>query len=401
MSLNLERLFVEFMFYSFLGWIWETVYCTTKEKQFQNRGFLWGPICPIYGVGTLVVQLVFGYLPFFSFDKTPIWQIFLVCSIGSAVLEYTTSYVLEKRFHAMWWDYSNTPLNLNGRICLPASVGFGVVGVLCVRYVLPFFIRMHSYIPDPVNQFLALLLMGLFGADLALTVASLTSLLDQIAQVQQEFIERGEATYTTVANGMHTVKEGVKGGVKGVANVAGDVASGVANGVSTVVGGVASGVSTVAGGVANGVSTVAGGVANGVSTVAGGVVNGVTTVAGGVATGVGLVKATVKNTRSAAKNEAEKIREREEQLEEDIRQREAQLEDKIRERVEGHTPFENMTLKRVETFKPGKRFSAAGVAQSMKKLAKSARWDRKSHTYHVDAEKDTASDPDVNSKAEK
>ena len=356
--MSLEKLFVEFMFYSFLGWIWETFYCTAKEKHFQNRGFLLGPICPIYGVGTLAVQLVFGYLPFFSFEKTPVWKIFVVCAVGSAILEYGTSYILEKRFHAMWWDYSNTPLNLNGRICLPATVAFGVIGVLCVRYVLPFFLRIHGYISDPVNDFLALLLMGLLGADLALTVATLTSLLDKMAKMQQEFVERGEATYLTVANGVQTVKEGVKDGVKGVAN-----------GVTTVAGGVANGVSTVAGGVANGVSTVVGGVANGVGSVAEGV-------ASGVKGGLSMVKNTVKGSANAAKGELEQIRDEEEVLQE-----------KIKARVEENSLLQNLTLRRIQTFRPPKIPgvpSISGIATRMKNLAKKARWDRKSRKYKVE-----------------
>ncbi len=323
--MSLEKLFVEFMFYSFLGWIWETFYCTTKDRRFQSRGFLFGPICPIYGVGTLVVQLVFGYLPFFSFEKTPVWKIFLVCSIGSAILEYSTSYILEKKFHAMWWDYSNTPLNLNGRICLPASVGFGLVGVMCVRYVLPFFLRVHSYIPDIVNQFLALLLMGLLGADLALSVATLTSLLDKMAKMQQEFVERGEATFLSVASG-----------VKGVAN----------------------GVTSVAGGVANGVSSVAGGVAS------------------GVMGGLNMVKNTVKGGVSSAKEEIEQIRDEEEILQE-----------KIKEQVEGNTLLQGLSLRKIVTFRPPKISgmpSISGIATRMKNLAKKAKWDRKSRKYKVD-----------------
>jgi uncharacterized membrane protein len=323
--MSLEKLFVEFMFYSFLGWIWETFYCTTKDRRFQSRGFLFGPICPIYGVGTLVVQLVFGYLPFFSFEKTPVWKIFLVCSIGSAILEYSTSYILEKKFHAMWWDYSNTPLNLNGRICLPASVGFGLVGVMCVRYVLPFFLRVHSYIPDIVNQFLALLLMGLLGADLALSVATLTSLLDKMAKMQQEFVERGEATFLTVANGV----------------------KGVANGVTSVAGGVASGVTSVAGGVASGVMG-----------------------------GLNMVKNTVKGSVSTAKEEIEQIRDEEEILQE-----------KIKEQVEGNTLLQGLSLRKIVTFRPPKISgmpSISGVATRMKNLAKKAKWDRKSRKYKVE-----------------
>ena len=218
---------------------------------------------------------------------------------------------------------------------------------MCVRYVLPFFLRVHSYIPDIVNQFLALLLMGLLGADLALSVATLTSLLDKMAKMQQEFVERGEATFLSVASG-----------VKGVANGVTSVAGGVANGVSSVAGGVASGVSTVVGGVANGVGTVAGGVAS------------------GVMGGLNMVKNTVKGGVSSAKEEIEQIRDEEEILQE-----------KIKEQVEGNTLLQGLSLRKIVTFRPPKISgmpSISGVATRMKNLAKKAKWDRKSRKYKVE-----------------
>ena len=129
--------FVEFMFYSFLGWIWESIYCLAKERKWADRGFLFGPICPIYGscaVGTSIVFNVFGL---FSSPDFPLWGIFLICFFASVVAEYSTSWVLEKRFHARWWDYSTMPLNIRGRICVPVSIAFGLAGIMIVKYLIP------------------------------------------------------------------------------------------------------------------------------------------------------------------------------------------------------------------------------------------------------------------------
>ena len=80
--------FIDFVVFSFIGWIYECTYCTCKTKHWQNRGFLFGPVCPIYGSGAVAAMMVFGLLPQFSAENTPIWEVFLVCAAGSAVLEF-------------------------------------------------------------------------------------------------------------------------------------------------------------------------------------------------------------------------------------------------------------------------------------------------------------------------
>ena len=145
--MSISLLFLWFMIFSLFGWIYECIFCTIKNGHWENRGFLFGPICPIYGVGAVSVITLFGLL-FRTDEPLPLWEVFLISMIGSAILEYATSFLLEKIFHAIWWDYSNIPLNINGRICLPASLGFGVLGVLIYRFVLPVVMRLSGHIPD-------------------------------------------------------------------------------------------------------------------------------------------------------------------------------------------------------------------------------------------------------------
>lgn len=118
---KMSQIILLFFIYSFIGWLWETVYCSLKAKKFVYRGFLVGPYCPIYGFGVLSVL----------YFVEPFENNLLVLYIGSAVLvtilEYVTSYGLEKLFHASWWDYHDVPFNLNGRVALPVSLlGIGV-----------------------------------------------------------------------------------------------------------------------------------------------------------------------------------------------------------------------------------------------------------------------------------
>ena len=91
-------------------------------------------------------------IPALSDPKFPIWGIFIICVIGSAIAEFATRWVLEKRFNARWWDYSNMPLNIQGRICVPVSICFGLAGVLIVRLLIPFVSGMHQVIHPVMDQ---------------------------------------------------------------------------------------------------------------------------------------------------------------------------------------------------------------------------------------------------------
>lgn len=195
----ITQYFVEFVFYSLLGWIWESIYCTIKSKKWSNRGFLFGPVCPIYGSSVVIAHIVFSRIPMLAASDFPIGWIFVICMVGSAVMEFGTSYYLEKRFHAKWWDYSDLPLNIQGRICPQVSIAFGLAGVVIVKYILPITNEVQAVLPESLVEVLAILLAGLMGADLALTEASLSSLLKEIETYKMEFDSYAEETYTNVS----------------------------------------------------------------------------------------------------------------------------------------------------------------------------------------------------------
>ena len=167
-----NRVFCLFIIYSLMGWIYETVFCTIKGKKWENRGFLYGPVCPIYGVGALIVTGIVEMIKK-SGAEPQVWMIFVVSVIGSAVLEYVTSWVLEKIFHAVWWDYSNMPLNLHGRISLFTSLGFGGAGLLIVYVLAPFAEGIVDAIPTFGLDVLVLALMFILASDFTLTVSAL------------------------------------------------------------------------------------------------------------------------------------------------------------------------------------------------------------------------------------
>ena len=113
-----------FYIYSFLGWLWESCYVSAKEKKLVNRGFVTGPLCTIYGFGAVIVYLILK----------PISGNILILYLGGVVvptiLEYVTAVLMETIFHTSWWDYSKNKYNFQGRICLGASLGWGVFSVI-------------------------------------------------------------------------------------------------------------------------------------------------------------------------------------------------------------------------------------------------------------------------------
>lgn len=130
----IEQYFLLFIIYSFAGWCMETILISIQNKRFVNRGFLLGPYCPIYGVGSIFIITILDKI---SFNNPVI--LFLVVVVACGILEYLTSWIMEVVFKARWWDYSNRKFNINGRVCLYNLIAFGVLG-LAVKYVLqPFF----------------------------------------------------------------------------------------------------------------------------------------------------------------------------------------------------------------------------------------------------------------------
>lgn len=167
----LYKYFIWFMVYSFIGWLYESAFCTISTHKWENRGFLYGPIIPIYGIGALGISLLSVCFPEIASSD---WKVFLICMAGSAVLEYFTSWTLEKLFHARWWDYSEVPFNLNGRVCFPATIGFGLAGLLILHVIYPFVNYMTGLIPAALLQVAAFaLLMGL-RLDLFVTIRALS-----------------------------------------------------------------------------------------------------------------------------------------------------------------------------------------------------------------------------------
>lgn len=155
---DLKVLFLLFIIYSVTGWIIEVIATYPDTKCFVNRGFLIGPYCPIYGNCAIVMILLLHNVtnPILLFILS-----IIICSAG----EYVTSYVMEKLFHARWWDYTKNKFNLNGRICLTNSLAFGVLGFLLIKFVNPFVVGLITKLSLTMMNILFYIILTLFLID--------------------------------------------------------------------------------------------------------------------------------------------------------------------------------------------------------------------------------------------
>ena len=156
---DLKTWFLLFIIYSCIGWIIEMIDNIIVYKKIINRGFLIGPYCPIYGYGSIFI-IYFLH----SYTKEPI-VLFIMAMVICSILEYTTSYLMEKLFHARWWDYSNFKYNINGRICLETMIPFGIGGCAILYIANPIITHILSIIHPTILTIIAFILFVIFLID--------------------------------------------------------------------------------------------------------------------------------------------------------------------------------------------------------------------------------------------
>lgn len=147
-----------FFIYSFIGWIVEIINCYGWYKKIVNRGFLIGPYCPIYGCGSVLMTLI---IP----GNNDLLSVFLKAMAICSILEYVTSWLMEKLFKTRWWDYSKKKFNLNGRICLETMVLFGIGGVAIINFINPIILKVISMIPNIILNIILIIISIIFIID--------------------------------------------------------------------------------------------------------------------------------------------------------------------------------------------------------------------------------------------
>lgn len=145
-GIDLYHMINWFIIYSFFGWVWETFYVSIKQGEFINRGFISGPFCTIYGCGAIAVYTILKPA------EGNLFILFFGGIVVATLLEYFTAVLMESIFHTSWWDYSDNKFNFQGRICLGASLGWGVFTVILFRVLHPVVEDLVSLYPVYVGK---------------------------------------------------------------------------------------------------------------------------------------------------------------------------------------------------------------------------------------------------------
>lgn len=199
MPQSIYEVFWIFIIYAFIGWGVEVVYAGVNKGVFVNRGFLYGPYCPIYGCGVIVVVLLLY----------PIKENWIMLFLGSFLLttflEYITGFILEKLFHNKWWDYSNLPFNIHGYVCIKFSILWGLGCTFIIGMVHPMIYKIVMIIPETFSKLFIFVIIILFLIDVCVTVSTILhfnrriKILDELTEKMKMLSdELGEAIFGTV-----------------------------------------------------------------------------------------------------------------------------------------------------------------------------------------------------------
>ena len=205
-----------FFIYSALGWAVESTYRTLGEyfssgrKEFKiiNTGFLNGPICPIYGTGALVFDIL--VLPFSEPHEKRWWLVILIGAVFADIVEYITSFLMEKLFHARWWDYTDEFLNIKGRICFKHTCYWGLFSFLFCYLISPVYTYMISFVPTELYKPILAVILVIFVFDLALTVraaADVSKLMRKLDELKLNINTAAEVVKATAETLMGDAQE--------------------------------------------------------------------------------------------------------------------------------------------------------------------------------------------------
>ena len=172
-----------FLIYSFLGWIFEAVVGTIKNKRFTNRGFSTGPFCMVYGFAAVIMQITLADL-----TDNPVF-LFIGCGIQATVIEWFTGKLLELVNRRKWWDYSDKKWNFDGYICLEYTILWAILGFAAVRYGNTFFLFLYKLLPAPVPAVITWILSGYTALDATVSIAAIFHLRSK---------KKGQGTHTGI-----------------------------------------------------------------------------------------------------------------------------------------------------------------------------------------------------------
>ena len=179
---NFIMLCALFLLYSFVGWIIEVIYTFIIERKFVNRGFLIGPLVPIWGFGAVLIMLILR-------SDDSLFNLAISSAFIGSFLEYVVNYVMEKIFKVRWWDYWNLPFNINGRVWLGSSLFFGLGGILVVKVFNPIIFNLFSMINETVFSVVVIILILIVLTDFCVSFNIINKLKISALSMKKDYTE--------------------------------------------------------------------------------------------------------------------------------------------------------------------------------------------------------------------
>lgn len=174
-----SKILLYFAIYSFLGWCVESIYKSILDKKLVNSGFLYGPFCPIYAFGAIIMALILTKLP------NNVFIIFISSTILLTVWEYIVGVLLEKIFKTKYWDYSHLKFNINGRVCLKNSIYWGLLGVAFTFVIHPFIKQYVDMIPEKTLTYVNIVAYTVLITDVVISVTRILFIDKKIQQIHE------------------------------------------------------------------------------------------------------------------------------------------------------------------------------------------------------------------------
>ena len=196
MQSELIRIVFYFFLYSLLGWAMESIYLSFGQRRLVNTGFLYGPFCPIYGFGAVVLYLLLIHL-----QGNPV-LIFLTGFFVLSIWEYFVGFLLEKIFKTIYWDYSNNKFNINGRVCLLNSIYWGFLSIFFIEIWNPLVEAQLNKVPEEIILYIDIILTAYIIIDMILSsikASNLTKRINKVIQLGENLKEKLEELKKTTS----------------------------------------------------------------------------------------------------------------------------------------------------------------------------------------------------------
>lgn len=177
-----------FFIYAFLGWCMEVSYAVLNTGRFKNRGFLNGPVCPIYGFGMSLILLLVEPV------QDNLFLLFVFSTLLTTALEFITGFILEKIFNAKWWDYSKLPFNINGYVCLKFSLYWGLICTFVIKIIHSLINAVIKLVPGLLLSILLIFFSVLIFSDSIVTICTILKLKKRIKVIEKLTNEIKEAS---------------------------------------------------------------------------------------------------------------------------------------------------------------------------------------------------------------